>query len=172
MAQSVELTFDAAADLAITEQWRHLADAGLPTAQRSPPSEHHRPHVTLLAVESIDVAAEARLPALLADLALSVRIGSALLFGPHRSGYVLVRQVVPSPELLDLQRAVAQTCGADPLGQFGPGRWTPHVTLARRMLSRQLGSALDVLDFTEVVADVRDCRRWDGERRTAWWLSG
>ncbi|HEY5820641.1 MAG TPA: 2'-5' RNA ligase family protein [Propionibacteriaceae bacterium] len=174
MAQSVELTFDPAADAQVIAQWRALADARLPTAQRITPSEHHRPHVTLFAGDSVDPAAEVSLPALLAGLDLTVQVGALMVFGPRRTNYVLVRQVVPSAELIALQASVAELCGANRYGQFGPGRWSPHVTLAPRIAGHQVGAALEVLGATSdaITAEVTQCRRWDGDRRTAWWLTG
>lgn len=175
MAQSVELTLDASADEAIRTQWRRLADAGLPSSQRLRPSPHHRPHLTLFAGDVVSDKAELELAALMTGLDLSVRIGALMVFGPRRDSYVLVRQVVASIELLELQARIATTCGANADGQFGPGLWTPHVTLAPRIRSAQVGPALDVLDAPgaagPVTARVTDCRRWDSERRTAWWLT-
>lgn len=172
MAQSVELTFRAAADAVFVEQWRRLAEAGLPSSQRAQASEHHRPHLTLYAADRISADAEMRLPELVVELGLEVTVAAVMVFGPRRGSYVLVRQVVPSLALLRLQRGVSQACGADPAGQFGPGRWSPHVTVAPRIPSHQVGAALDVLGRLEPVADlVQDCRRWDGDRRTAWWLT-
>ena len=172
MAQSVELTFDGLVDLVITDQWHRLAAAGLPSAERPQPSEHHRPHLTLFAGDHISAAAEAELPGLVAGLDVTIRIGSVLLFGPRRQTYVLVRQVVPSVELLTLQQVVAEVCGASRHGQFGPGHWSPHVTLARRIAAPQVGPALVELGAVEEVStSVRDCRRWDGDARVAWWLT-
>ena len=172
MAQSVELTLDPVTDLAITEQWRRLAEAGLPSARRPVPSEHHRPHITLFASDAVSPAADQALPALVGELDLRVRVGAVLLFGPRRNAYVFVRQVVPSAELLDLQQRVAELCGANRYGQFGPGRWSPHVTLARRIRTEQIAPALDlVATDDELDAHVTQCRRWDGDARTAWWLT-
>jgi 2'-5' RNA ligase len=172
MAQSVELTLDAAADARLTEQWARLADAGLPTSQRTVPSPDHRPHLTLYAGDTIPPAAEPVLPALVAGLDLTLRVGSVMLFGPRRNRYVLVRQVVVSAELLELQRRIADLCEASPDGQFGPGRWTPHVTLAPRILGEQVSPALAALGpEDELETQVTACRRWDGDRRTAWWLT-
>ncbi len=172
MAQSVELTLDPMADVAITEQWRRLAEAGLPSAQRSVPSEHHRPHITLFAGDAVTPAADEALPDLVGDLDLAVRVGAVLFFGPRRDAYVFVRQVVPSTELLDLQHRVAELCGANRSGQFGPGRWTPHVTLARRIRAEQIAPALDlVASDDELDTRITQCRRWDGDARTAWWLT-
>jgi 2'-5' RNA ligase len=172
VTQSVELTLDARTDAAVREQWARLAEADLPTEQRSQPSPSHRPHVTLFAGDSIDPEADAQLPGLLADLSLDLRIGGVLLFGPRRGSLVVVRQVVVSRALLALQTAVAALCGADPAGQFGPGRWTPHVTLARRVPTGQLGSVVTALgDLPDLEAVSRRCRRWDSVRRETWELT-
>jgi 2'-5' RNA ligase len=172
VTQSVELTLDAEADRAVRDQWALLAEAGLPTEQRTVPSPSHRPHVTLYAGQTLDAEADGRLPELFVGLDLPLRIGSVLLFGPRRGQVVLVRQVVASQELLALQQAVAERCGASPDGQFGPGRWTPHVTLARRVAVGQVGAVLAALgEVPELMAVSRDCRRWDSEHRETWSLT-
>jgi 2'-5' RNA ligase len=172
VTQSVELTLDAAADRAVRDQWALLAEAGLPTEQRTVPSSSHRPHVTLYAGGTLDAEADRRLPELFTGLDLPLRIGSVLLFGPRRGQVVLVRQVVASQDLLRLQEAVATRCGAEPDGQFAPGRWTPHVTLARRVPLGQVGAVLAALgEVPELAAVTRDCRRWDSERRETWSLT-
>lgn len=172
MTQSVELTLDAEVDQAVRGQWARLAAAGLPSEQRSAPSPSHRPHVTIYAGGMLDAEADQRLPELFAGLDLRLRIGSVLLFGPRRGQVVLVRQVVASQELLALQQEVAARCGAAPDGQFGPGRWTPHVTLARRVPLGQVGAVLAALgEVPELDAVSRDCRRWDSERRETWSLT-
>jgi 2'-5' RNA ligase len=173
VAQSVELIFDPATENALRVQWDRLADAGLPSCRRSQPDPHNRPHLTLYAAEKIPVEAEERLPALFAELDLSLRIGGLMIFGPRHGQVILVRLVVPSTDLLVLQSQTAQLCGADALGQFGAGAWTPHITLARRMGVDQLGAAIDVLgdSAAELAGVVRHCRRWDGQRRTVRWLT-
>ena len=174
MTQSVELLLDERAEAAVRQQWNLLADAGLPSERRSsqsPGTEHHRPHVTVYAADTVSEIGEAALPELVADVDLELRLGSLLVFGPRRGRAILVRQVTPSIELLRLQSQIAEVYGADPLGQFGPGRWSPHVTLARRVPLGQLGDVVAALDRTAdhaVTARVRSCRRWDGERKTAW----
>ena len=173
MAQSIELILDPVAEAAVIAQWQALADAGLPTSLRPEPGPHHRPHVTLYAADALPDGVEDGLPAVVADLDLRVRVGSLMIFGPRRGSCVLTRQVVPSMELLDLQARVAELCRADRSGSFGPGRWSPHITLARRMPAAQIGAAVAALADSgrELESRVRQCRRWDGRRRTAWWVS-
>ena len=173
MAQSVELVPDGEAEERLAAEWRLLRGAGLPSEQRGEPGEQHRPHLTLYAGDRVPDEAETALPSVLTGLDLVLRIGAPLVFG--RSGrFILVRLVVPSMELLGLQCRVAQVCAADPHGPFGTGRWSPHVTLARRMTGAQVGQALDLLSresASETDARVTRCRRWDGRARTAWWLT-
>ena len=173
MTQSVELLLDPAADAEIRAQWDRLGDAGLPTARRTQPSPHHAPHLTLWAGDTVSVETDAALPGLFRGLNLKVVIGSLMLFGPRRGAYVLVRQLPVSAGLIDLQQQVADLCHAHPDGQFGDGRWSPHVTLARRLAADQVGPALAALDGSpaELTATVRQARRWDGNKKRAWWLS-
>jgi 2'-5' RNA ligase len=172
VTQSVELLLDDAVDTAIRSQWDRLADAGLPTARRAEPSPQHAPHVTLWAGQQLGAAADSVLPQLVTDLELELVIGGILLFGPRRSGWVLVRQVLVSTELLAVQQRVAQVCGSG-YGQFGDGRWSPHITLARRVDGDQIDLALRALAHApaELTATVRRARRWDGDRKVAWLLT-
>ena len=173
MVQSVELLLDEESDAAIRTQWDLLGDAGLPTARRSTPSPHHAPHVTLWAGQALSPESEEALPRLFGDLDLELVIGSVLLFGPHRVGYVLVRQVLVSATLGDLQRRVVGVCGSGFGDQFGDGSWSPHITLVRRVGVDQVTLALRALSSapSELTATVRVARRWDSARKRAWLLN-
>ena len=168
MAQSVELLLDTEADAIIRAQWAALAAAGLPSEQRSPSDLFHRPHLTLYAADRITPEAEAGLPSLATGLELSILIGAVLIFGPRHGRSILVRSVVPSEALLRLQSRVAELCGAESEGQFSSGRWSPHVTVARRMPTDQLGRALEVLGSRTTSARITGVRRWDGTVKRAW----
>ena len=174
MTQSVELLLDDAADAEIRTQWDRLGDAGLPTARRTQPSPSHAPHLTLWAGNVIDESDDRVLPELFADLDLELVIGGLLLFGPRRGGYVLVRQVAASQALLDLQQRVVRTCRTRAYPGFQMGRWSPHVTLARRVRVDQVGPSLAALAGSppELVTRIRRARRWDSDRKLAWLLTG
>ena len=60
------------------------------------PSPHHAPHITLWAGDRVDPEVDLALPRLFGGLDLELVIGGVLLFGPHQTGYVLVRQVMVS----------------------------------------------------------------------------
>ena len=173
MTQSVELLLDAVADREIRGQWDLLADAGLPTSRRTQPSPSHAPHVTLWAGDAIGPADDAALPALFAGLDLELVVGSLLLFGPRRAGYVLVRPVTASVPLLELQHQVVRACRTPAYSGFEDGRWTPHVTLARRVAVDQVGPSLAALAGTppEILARVRSARRWDSDQKRTWLLT-
>jgi 2'-5' RNA ligase len=170
MAQSVELLLDGPAEAEVSGQWSALAAAGLPSEQRSVPDLFHRPHITLFAADRLDPETQGPLASAVAGLDLALVIGAVMIFGPRRGRSVLVRAVVPSAALLALQAEVAAICAADPLGQFGAGRWSPHVTLARRVASERIGPCLDVVGESVIPSRVTSCRRWDGTAKRAWLL--
>ena len=172
VTQSVELLVDAAAEAVLLGEWAALAEAGLPTEQRVEPSPSHRPHVTLWAGRVLPPEVDAGLPALVTGLDLPLLVGSLLAFGPHRGRVVLVHQVVASVALLELQARVAARCGTEPDSHFAPGRWSPHVTVARRVPVEQLGTVVAALaPVADLEAVSWTCRRWDGDTRVAWDLT-
>jgi len=171
MVQSVELLLDEASDDAVRDQWQRLLDAGLPSQARHTAASN-APHVTLAARRQIDAEVEPALRAAVRVLPLPLRLGGLACFG--RSRLVLVRIAVPSELLLRLQAAVAGALGPDPddpaaTGTLAPGRWTPHVTLARRLAPEQVGAAVQVLGGVPERDGVAvGCRRWDGDARREW----
>ena len=79
--------------------------------------------------------------------------------------------MVPSVELLDLQRRVLTAIGRglEAFPHQDPGSWTGHVTLARRLTTDQLAGAVQLLSpADDVAAHAASIRRWDGERKIAW----
>lgn len=172
MVQSVELLLDAGLDTAVREQWRVLADAGMPSLVTHTAASN-RPHVTLLAAAAVPDPVGALLPEAVAGLPLPIRLGGLVLFGggPRR---VLARLIVPSPGLLDLHRRVLEVAGAVPglSATSEVGAWTPHVTIARRIDVTDLARAVAVLGGrSEFVGSATGARRWDGERRHEWPLA-
>lgn len=177
MTQSVELLLDEESEARVVQHWRSLEEAGLPSQSRHP-GETNRPHVTLAAVESVAAEVEDPVAQICAQaLPLEVRLGALALFGDDP--VVLVRLVVLTEELVALHASVATHLVPAEDSLLAPGRWTPHVTLARRLPVDQLPAALRVLAAASGAADGRQgararlasARRWDGVARQAWLLT-
>jgi isocitrate dehydrogenase len=110
VTQSVELLLDAETDRSVRAHWQRLAEAGLPSqALHTGPS--NRPHITLAADPRLAEHDESTLRDAVAALPISVRLGALACFG--RSRFVLVRLVVASSALLELQQRVVTVVGAD-----------------------------------------------------------
>jgi 2'-5' RNA ligase len=169
VVHSIELLLDEPAEELIRQQWRALAEAGLPSEHRPGLSVPRRPHITLIActrieAEQADRAAHAVRP----ELPLPLGLGAPMIFGRGRSrrpDLILVRQVLASVALLQLQQRVAELCPPAVDQHFDAGRWAPHITLARRLAADQLGSALRAISGSgrETDAEVVGCRFWQGD---------
>jgi len=163
MVHSIELLLDSESEAAVRQVWKALSHAGLRA-----PAPTSRPHATLVVAEAISPDVDEALHPVLERLPLPCVIGAAMVFG--RSPFVLVRAVVPSVELLELQAEVARISmpyvapGAAP--NTAAGQWTPHVTLARRVDPSQLPRALSIRNFTrEIRGRAVGLRRWQGDKR-------
>jgi 2'-5' RNA ligase len=209
VVQSVELLLDGGLDAAVRAQWQALADAGLPSQARHTGATN-RPHVTLAVhSEPWPATVEAALPDAVGPLPLTLRLGGLVSFGQGGGRYVLARLVVPSAGLLALHARIAAAVdpgrAVDPdrpgaLGALGAlggpdhlgvGRWTPHVTLARRLDAAAFPAALGALaaggrahtcgpdlegrtlvdGVTALDGSGVAVRRWDGDARRAWVIS-
>jgi 2'-5' RNA ligase len=165
MAHSIELLLDERADTAVRQMWRALADTGLPSPHRVP-SDTRRPHITLVAAERIAPDIDRMLSGLAEDFPLPVVLGAPLVFGGDR--LTLARLGVASAALLALHDEVYDLCLPFASNVFAhTGRWTPHVTLGRRLTAPQVGEALAAVDG--IAADIRarvvGLRRWDGDAK-------
>ena len=183
--RSIELTFDPALEAAVRAEWAALQAAGLPNLGRHPDASN-RPHLTVAAGAALEITdALTRLfttahvettptscggqPALAhmppATLPVDIRVSGLLLFRAGSGRFVLARPVVMSEALLTLHRAVLeQAAGAVELTQ--PDRWTPHVTLARRINAGQVAEALDILGEPPAPGRAVAARFWNGETKT------
>lgn len=173
MVQSVELVLDEGLDRLVRAEWALLVDAGLPSqARHTGPS--NAPHVTVGVAAAVTEQAERDLQAVDVGAGREIVLGGLLVFGGRR--FVLARMVVPTAGLLrthhDVQGAWADLPGRP--ATLDVGRWSPHVTLARRMDADQLAVALDVLADRpdELVGSIAAGRRWDSDDRRTWLLPG
>ncbi|MCG7593497.1 2'-5' RNA ligase family protein [Mycobacterium sp. PSTR-4-N] len=173
MVHSVEALFDAGTEASVRGLWDGLAVAGVPSqAGHTAPS--NRPHLTITVAELMYDAVDQALRPLLELLPLPCVIGAPMLFGGGRT-VTLVRLVVPSADLLALHTAVHATCrphtAKGALPHADPGRWTPHVTLGRRIRPDLLPLALAVPDIArDIEGEITALRHWDGDAKQEHWI--
>ncbi|WP_326546792.1 2'-5' RNA ligase family protein [Mycolicibacterium sp. ND9-15] len=163
MVHSVELVFDPRTEDAIRNIWDELRDAGIPS--QAPAS---RPHATLTVAERIDPSVDELLCSLTGRFPLPCRIGAPLFFG--RAKAVLARLLVPTKSLLDLHAEVHRLCEPHlhpgPMPNALPDEWTPHVTMARRVVPAQMGRAVRIAGKrAEIKGSIVGLRRWDGNAK-------
>ena len=103
MVQSVELLLDARLESTVRQEWEALVEAGV-TRRLRRGGEPAVPHITVGVAASIPAQVEDALQAIDHGVGLELRLGGLLLLGGRSS--VLVRLVVPSAPLLDLQATV------------------------------------------------------------------
>ena len=151
---ALELVADRAGEAAVRADWQALHDAGL-RSMLDHAGATNTPHVTVIAVPSVNEADEARAVALLGGL-LPIDVvtsGVAVLGG---SAVTLVRTLDVTDEVtravLDLRAATG--------GHRHPG-WLPHLTLARRLPREDLPRALDAIGHTSLTVRLATLRRWD-----------
>ena len=162
---SVEMLPDDDIDAAVRGDWQRLIDAGLPSAGRHP-SETNRPHVTVAVRDDLPDDAVSRLTALGTELPAACRLGGAVVF-PARDRFVLARPIVMTAALMRFHAEVVGLIGAPPedYAVTAQDRWTPHVTLARRMTAEQVGQALAVVGAASLDGRFLGLRLWDAEQK-------
>ncbi len=174
MVHSVEALFDVATETTVRDLWDALAAAGVPSqAGHTAPS--NRPHVTLTVATQMDDAVDVALEALLDRLPLPCVLGAPMLFGGGRT-VTLVRLVVPSADLLALHAGVHAAClphmPNGVLPHADPGRWTPHVTLGRRIPPDLVPLALAIPDIArDIEGEITALRHWDGNAKQEHWIT-
>jgi 2'-5' RNA ligase len=177
MVQSVELLLDDAGDEAVRQEWEVLRAHGLPSQGRIA-AVSNRPHITVGVARdhALDPDAEdalAQAAARLADeLPTMVLLSGLVIFPGHRA--VLARSVAPTTALIRVQEWFAGV-----LASFGPvaetlrpGRWTPHITLARGLSGPELGAAVELVGRQHIDTAVGAVRRWDGAAHREWIIAG
>nr|WP_296773375.1 2'-5' RNA ligase family protein [Rhodococcus sp. (in: high G+C Gram-positive bacteria)] len=168
MVQSLELLLDDTLDAAVRREWQLLLDADLPSQGRHTGASN-RPHITLAVADEMDVF-DTRIDDEYLRVGMPIRLGAFVVFrGKHAT---LARLVVPSRQLVDLQARASELVGdADgSRSHTAPGKWTPHVTIARRLTRVELAEALLRLDSVQpdLVGTTSGLRRWDGEGKREW----
>ncbi|MEU2542831.1 2'-5' RNA ligase family protein [Streptomyces iakyrus] len=140
--RTVELLLDEAAEQAVREAWRRLADAGLPSQARHR-SPTNSPHVTLAACPELTAPIRWELAQVTTTLPLPVRCTGVVRF--ERPTSVLAWALELDSALAGLHRRVWEAVASDSpprtLNPFHePGHWAPHITLGR---TRRAGAFAD-----------------------------
>jgi len=154
---ALELVPDAAGDTAVRRDWQALHDAGLPS-QLDHTGGTNTPHVTVLALPTLDATTGARAADLVGRLLpVTVRVSGLAFLGGDKVTVARLLDVPPSlfRAVLDLRDE------AD--GERHAG-WLPHVTLARRIPRADAHRVVDLLGYDDVALTLVALRRWDPER--------
>ena len=142
MAQSVELLLDPDTEALVDGQWLALPEAGLPSEHRPQHTGSHRPHVTLFAGPSVpEPESSCRrwspgrpgcrsswAPCCCSDRAAASTSWSG--------------RCCPRWRCSSCRRRWRPGAARSRGGQFGPGRWAAHLTLARRARAEDLPAML------------------------------
>ncbi|MEN0101696.1 MAG: 2'-5' RNA ligase family protein [Curtobacterium sp.] len=163
--RSIELVLDDDSDREVRAVWNALTEADLPSLGRSGTND---PHVTLAAGESLPVPERFGV-----SLPAALRIAGILLFPAGPGRHVLGLGVVVDEPLARFHQAVHHVSPGS-LDPSAPGRWAPHVTLARRIRDVDLPAALRALaaigPLPQTLA-VGGLRHWDGDAKVVTPLS-
>lgn len=160
--QALELLLDDGTDETVRGEWDALSRAGLPS-QADHTGASNAPHVTLLAADELPATDEELSGALSGSLPVALRLGPVVAFPGRR--LVLARLVIADAALLELHGAVVRASRCVPSPLTAPGRWVPHVTLARGIPPDGVGAALAVLRAPGASGTATRLRRWDSVLR-------
>ena len=158
--QSLELLLDEESDEAVRREWLTLSRAGL-RSQADHTGPTNAPHITVLATEDHPAPDDEMGSELAGLLPLPLRLGPVIAFPGRR--LVLARLVIVDRTLLELHASVVRAARVAPTPLTTPGRWVPHVTLARGIPMDDVGPALSLLRAPGLDASVTRLRRWDSE---------
>jgi hypothetical protein len=159
---SIELLLDPETETAVRAEWDALAALGM-SSLAGHTSTSNRPHVTLAVRLDLPMLGPGALSGI---SAFPITLGAPLLFGTGERR-VLARSILPTAELLALHSAVHDALGpGDDVPHTGPGEWTPHVSLARRLRVTDTPAALDRLGG-DIRGHAASVRRWDAVEKVS-----
>jgi 2'-5' RNA ligase len=162
--RTVELLGDEELDQAVWAAWRRLDRAGFSSLAQHRHATN-RPHLTLASAEQFPPAAATAIAGALPVLPVSVRLGGLHFFG-GRAG-VLAWAVDDDGALRELQAQVWSALdGAGRQPQYEPGRWTPHMSLARRVPTGHAVLAAHAVGEVAVGGALAGARSYDSATRT------
>ncbi|MCP2262268.1 2'-5' RNA ligase superfamily protein [Streptoalloteichus tenebrarius] len=146
MADALQVFFDDRAEAEVRVRWERLTAAGVPSlATRT--HRRHRPHLSLALGLAIPQKARADLRRDLALLALPDLWLYTLGTFPDGQ-HTLFLGAVTDTELLAVHSAVHDVLAGrvrGPAGQYLPGAWVPHCTLAQDLTVEQVAAGFAAL---------------------------
>lgn len=143
MSRGVVLWPDLDTHTVVQEIWEDFASHGLPSAVSSAPPGH-RPHVSLVVADEMDVEAALGRVGKVPGSPIEVLIES---FAVVKAGHLLLN-LTPTGQLLIEQARVHSLAVAHstrPWPHYTPDRWLPHMTLARSLTPAQLAEAAPIV---------------------------
>lgn len=156
---AIETLLDEASGDVVRAAWQSLRDAGL-RSQLDHQGLTNAPHLTVLAVPTIDAADENRAMHHLGPLLpLHVRTTGLAVFGDRKMTLAWLLDVGD-----DMTRAVLALRAATVGHQHGG--WLPHVTLARGLPRSDLPRALEVVGPARIELVFTSLRRWNPDQGT------
>ena len=158
--RTVELLGDEELDRTVRMAWRRLEQAGLSSlARHRHPT--NRPHLTLASADEFSPAAIA---GALCMLPVAVWLDGLRFFG-RRAG--VLAWAVDGGALRELQAQVWSALdGAGRRPRHEPGRWTPHISLARRLRPGQVALAAQAVGGVVADGALTGARSYDSVMRT------
>ena len=162
--RTVELLGDDELDRAVRAAWGRLDQAGFSSlARHRHPT--NRPHLTLVSAEQFPPGTADGIDGALRMLPVVVRLDGLHFFG-GRAG-VLAWAVEDNGPLRELQARVWSALdGADRNPLHEPGRWTPHISLARRLRAGQVMPAAQAAGEIVAGGALTGARSYDSVTRT------
>lgn len=138
MALAVCLLFDSRSDRLVRQLWSRLEEYGVGTLA-SHTHGIHRPHLSYVVLRDWDLERVLKAVTALPDNGPVVGSCQGALLFPR--GRVALAPALSADVVARQERVVAavQEAGAELHRHYLPGRWVPHVSVATRATSAQLG---------------------------------
>lgn len=166
VSRGVVLWPDQATEALVQRIYSDLSGIGIPTVASV--STAHRPHVSLVVADALDVEAVLAAVGSGPSAPIDLLVESVSIVKARH----LLLNVTPSTPLLREQSSVHSRVGPHAINlwpHYEPGRWLPHLTLARSLTDEQLRQAIPlILDYLPLNGELRTGGVEDGATGERW----